>query len=372
MKRATEIAHFRQLCCLGVHSQTAMPSLLKNLHGLIGSSSNSFYWAAENGDITNVYMEQLMPKDIAAYFFMEFLNNRTREFSALDLRKYLPKGQVVGNTAKVFPKSFLRSDVYNLIWRPQSRKQLLWARVRDSQGRANGIALSRVVGDAEFSERDEQTLTQLVPYLAHALNAQPVTPAQLVDNGESAVVVVNRRGEVEHESAEGRHLLLLAAHRRISPEAVDWCGDTDIPPLLTILLERIEAIAAGRPALTPVIELQNLWGKFVLRGYPMESNSATISGPVVVLIERYVPIKLKLLNSMQSLPLSAKQKEVCLLLTEGSSYQNLAERLGVRPNTIIDHVRKIYDKLDVCSHHELLSKLAQGTQTIAPGSVSKH
>ena len=63
--------------------------------------------------------------------------------------------------------------------------------------------------------------------------------------------------------------------------------------------------------------------------------------------------------------LSTKQKEVCLLLTEGPSYQHLAERLGVRPNTIIDHVRKIYDKLDVRSHHELLSKLAQESYTIA-------
>ena len=187
MKHAADIAHFRQLCCLGIASQTVMPSLLKSLHGLVGSTSNSFYWAAENGDITNVYMEQLLPKDIAAYFFKEFVNNRTREFSALDLRKYLPNGQVVGNAAKVFPKSFLRSDVYNLIWRPQSRKQLLWARVRDAQGHANGIALSRVVGDAEFSERDEQLLTQLVPYLAHALNARPATPTQMVDGGESAV-----------------------------------------------------------------------------------------------------------------------------------------------------------------------------------------
>lgn len=75
---------------------------------------------------------------------------------------------------------------------------------------------------------------------------------------------------------------------------------------------------------------------------------------------------------MQSLPLSAKQKEVCLLLTEGASYQTLAERLGVRPNTVIDHVRKIYDKLDVRSHRELLSKLAQGSSAIVPSSRARH
>ncbi len=366
MKHSAEIAHFRQLCCLGIDSQTAMPSLLKYLHRLIGSNSNSFYWAAHNGDISNVYMEQLMPKDIAACFFKEFVNNRAREFSALDLRKYLPKGQVVGNSAKVFPKSFHRSDVYNLIWRPQLRNHLLWARIRDAEGRANGIALSRIVGDAEFSERDEQLLAQLAPYLAHALNAPLATPAQLIDAGESAVVVVNRGGVVEHESAEGRRLLLLAAHPRIAPGAVDWQGDSVVPAVLANLLYRSDAVAAGRPASPPVIELQNPWGKFVLRAYPMESGGSTANNLVVILIERHIPLKLKLLNAMQSMPLSARQKEVCLLLSEGSSYQNLALRLGVRPNTVIDHVRKIYNKLDVRSHHELLIKVAHGPQPNHP------
>lgn len=313
-----------------------------------------------------------MPKDIAACFFKEFVNNRAREFSALDLRKYLPKGKVVGNSAKVFPKSFHHSDVYNLIWRPQSRKHLLWARIRDAEGRANGVALSRVTSDAQFSEHDEQLLAQLTPYLAHALNARPLPPAQLVDAGESAVIVINRRGKVEQESAEGRRLLVLAAHPRIAPGAVDWSGDSTVAAVLGNLLGRIEAVTAGRPTLPPMIELQNPWGKFILRAYPMESSAAATPSLVVVLIERQVPLKLKLLNAMQSLPLSPKQKEVCLLLTEGSSYQHLAERLSVSANTVVDHVRKIYDKLDVRSHHELLSKLANEPKPVSSGSFSRH
>jgi hypothetical protein len=79
MKHATEIAHFRHLCCLGTHSQTAMPSLLKTLRRLIGSSSNSFYWAVANGEITNAYLEQLMPKDISAYQLLGINEKATRD-----------------------------------------------------------------------------------------------------------------------------------------------------------------------------------------------------------------------------------------------------------------------------------------------------
>jgi hypothetical protein len=170
MKHAAEVAHFRQLCCLGIDAHTAMPSLLKGMHGLIGSNSNAFYWADDNGNVTNAYMEQLLPRDLLAAFFKDFLNNRHCALSAHGLRNCLKPDQVVGNSAKIFPKSFHRSDVYNLFWRPESRKQMLWARVRDAQGRENGVTMSRVVGDAEFIDRDERLLAQVAPYFAHALN----------------------------------------------------------------------------------------------------------------------------------------------------------------------------------------------------------
>jgi DNA-binding CsgD family transcriptional regulator len=359
MKFSAEISHFRQLCCLGVDSRTVMPSLLQALHGLVGSHANSFYWAGRNRAFVNVYMEQLMPKDLLEVFFKEYLNNPNQKFAGLDLKNYLRQGQVIGNTSKVFPKTFYRSDVYNLIWRPQTRKCMLWARVFDAEGHINGVTLSRVVGDAEFSDGDEAMLLQLLPYFAHALNAPAESPGKMVEGGESAAIVVNRQGTVEHESAEGRRLLLLATHARVAPDSVDWRASPLITEMIQKLAKRVRGLGASLSMAPPVVEHENAWGKFVLRAYPMEACGESSMGLVVILIERQIPVKLKLLNAMQSMPLSTKQKEVCLLLSEGTSYQGIATRLGVRPNTIIDHVRKIYDKLDVRSHQELLGRLVQ-------------
>jgi DNA-binding CsgD family transcriptional regulator len=143
------------------------------------------------------------------------------------------------------------------------------------------------------------------------------------------------------------------------PGTVDWRGDRALPLALAKLRKSVEALMTGRPAPPSVVEVQNAWGKFVLRAYPLETGEQTENSVVAVLIERHVPVKLELMHVMQSLPPSAKQKEVCLLLAEGASYRAVAERLSVRPNTVIDHVRKIYSKFDVRSHHELLSKLLQ-------------
>jgi DNA-binding CsgD family transcriptional regulator len=62
-------------------------------------------------------------------------------------------------------------------------------------------------------------------------------------------------------------------------------------------------------------------------------------------------------NAMQPLPLSPKQKEVCLWLADGASHKVIAQRLHVSQSTVDDHVRKIYDKLDAHSHEELMHKL---------------
>ena len=57
-----------------------------------------------------------------------------------------------------------------------------------------------------------------------------------------------------------------------------------------------------------------------------------------------------------------KQKEVCLGLAEGASYRAMADRLNVRPSTVIDHGRKIYDKLDGCNHQAVRPRLLRGRQ----------
>ncbi len=80
-------------------------------------------------------------------------------------------------------------------------------------------------------------------------------------------------------------------------------------------------------------------------------------GLIGIVIQRQVPLALKLMESMRALELSARQKEVCLLLAQGKSHPAIAERLTVSRSTVADHVQKIYDKLGVRSHEELVSRL---------------
>jgi two-component system, NarL family, response regulator LiaR len=53
------------------------------------------------------------------------------------------------------------------------------------------------------------------------------------------------------------------------------------------------------------------------------------------------------LDTQKLEPLSAREKEVALLMKEGCTYKEMAEHLGVAPRTIKAHAQSIYTKLQV-------------------------
>ena len=74
-------------------------------------------------------------------------------------------------------------------------------------------------------------------------------------------------------------------------------------------------------------------------------------------IEHHEPQTLKILRTMQKLPLSPSQKEVALLLAQGKSNDYIGNQLHIGKTTVKDHIRKIFVKLDIHRRDELLPVL---------------
>ena len=58
----------------------------------------------------------------------------------------------------------------------------------------------------------------------------------------------------------------------------------------------------------------------------------------------------------QEEPLSAREREILDLLTKGLAPKQVAERLGISPHTVHNHLRKIYGKLHVQSQTQAMLK----------------
>ena len=77
------------------------------------------------------------------------------------------------------------------------------------------------------------------------------------------------------------------------------------------------------------------------------------------------PIARKVLLSLQPVPaapgdettaLSPREREVLDGLAEGQAYKQIADKLGVSIHTVRNYIRRIYEKLHVCSRTEAVAK----------------
>ena len=75
------------------------------------------------------------------------------------------------------------------------------------------------------------------------------------------------------------------------------------------------------------------------------------------MIERFEPMPLTLMRAMRRLPITAREREVCLLLSYGHTHSMIGKRMRVSKHTATDYVRRIHHKLDVRSQDQLMKKL---------------
>lgn len=369
MKHTRAIAYIQQLCSLGLGGEAIMPLLSQALHGVVPMSAFSFFWVDQGAAIANTFQTPFTP-ELTELYLSEFYNKRELEAWPGFSNRVGADGPDVGWTlAEVDRARFYQSDFYHCCMRPRGTHDSVYVRIRDG-GRIRGLALiSRGLADKTFTQGDLDLLARLSPYLCHALRRGGDLELGAVDSGESGLVILDRGGQVKHLSKRARQLLFYATHPLLSPRAVSQSRKTRLPPVLTQLVQTLVETFQGGAAAPPVAHHQNPWGRFVFRAYWLEKPANDLDADALhhypssnaligVTIQHQEPLALKLMESMQSLPLSAREREVCLCLVNGLTQNAIATKLGVRSSTVITYVRKIYEKLDIHSHEELLQKLS--------------
>jgi DNA-binding NarL/FixJ family response regulator len=91
--------------------------------------------------------------------------------------------------------------------------------------------------------------------------------------------------------------------------------------------------------------------------HAVAAGAVPCSARVVTSLFRYVASRRDQDHPVLAPSLTGREDEVLGLLAAGLSNQQIAERLGLRPQTVKNHVRRVYEKLDVHSRLELLGSL---------------
>lgn len=355
MNNKHTVAYIRQLSCLGLDGEIIMPEILRTLHEFIPGALNLFAWADENYQLSNVYSDSSVPASLQSIYIEEFYNSK-KEAAALgagfsDAMRFNRRWR---NTERL-GRQFFSSDMFDGLYRPLGIKHGLQATIREKGRSWGSLALYRRPGEKPFTDQDEMKLHSLAPYIAHGLRSSREVKGEMTASGESGTLIFNSQDKLVQFCPEGQRLLLLAIHAVSIKRDVPGLFES---PALKQICANLRGILKGEAQPIPVIRQQNAWGEFVFRAYPL-STYGEPDGSIAVLIERHEPLPITLMRNMSSLSMTARQREACLLLSLGHSHNEIARLMHVSKYTATDYVRKIYDKLDVRSHEELMKKLAQ-------------
>jgi DNA-binding CsgD family transcriptional regulator len=342
MKQSAAAADIRQLCSLGPGGKAVMPEPFRTPHEAIPSHLNAFFYADCNGELADIYSEY-----------------RTDGLPGIAECMRTRLGVEADETVFAEEELF-RSDYYNLIFRPQGIHIPLQSAAGDRSGRALGAMLIyRGQRDPNYTPEEMRLMASFLPHIAHGMQSRPDLSDAAAGSEDRGLLIVQPPSHVLHVSPQARTLVHFALDR--TPDTKGERGvDAGLAPVLTRLRTNLRDTFGGRPSPPPTTSLKSPWGLFILHAYWLESLQPQEDGLVGVTIERHEPLSLRLLRNMRASGLTARQRQLCLLLFDGMSIPATAKRLNVSQHTIVDHLKKVYLKLDVHNRDELRSKLEGG------------
>jgi DNA-binding CsgD family transcriptional regulator len=353
------LARIQRLCCLGIGSEALMPDLIREVIRLVPSRAGWFFWLGSDLRITNVYVT--FPASILEVYFKEFHHSRLEnELLGTVPRPFWPTKRVLRlwEGLRVDTRTFLRSEYYNAICRPADLYQGLVLLISGANQKRGMLHVNRGEGDPSYEPKDVTMLEAIAGFVAHAMTSATLGDDAFADSDDRALFVVDLDGTVRHASQQAQFLLMMALVPHWSPTA-DWRALNNPAPEIAQLCRALAATANGQIGQPPpVLRLRNPWGEFVLRAYWFGSTDGTEqTGQIGITIERRVPRAVALRRRVEDLPLTAREKQLCLLLAHHRPRQDLADAMGVSTGTVITHQSSIYAKLGVHSRAELLAAL---------------
>jgi len=198
----------------------------------------------------------------------------------------------------------------------------------------------------------------------HRLRDQITVLRAALDSTSSSVLLFDRSGDIVYANPPADRLLSLQTEDELLVETEGEPGK----PLFTVLatiVEKAASSSAEKPGWRGT--LQSLDGRSLACEVTRLPPVSSLPDTVLVLLQPVgsePTVRIDAFCSAYSL--SPREKEVVRLLTEGLTTLAMAERLGISPHTVRDHLKNLYRKTGTSSRSELLGLASR----ILPGATA--
>lgn len=356
MKHSLQLAHIRQLCCLGIPGQMLMPALLRALRQFVNADSAGFFWVDAKGDMTNLYADRMLPPGLMKLYFERHYDGPEFPFRHSFLERAASPEPVTSGSPT---PELLRTTYYNEILRHLDAHHTMYAVIRDQGDALGQLSLYRTRNAPAFTAAERLSIRDISRYIAHAVNrpADLSRSEQFVDSDDEGLVVVDVGGSIMRATAASLNLLSMATRREFNPQTSPLQVGDAAPEIVVRLIDRVRQIGVGGVAAAPREHFDGPWGRFLLSAYTLDDALSAEPSQLGIHIRRKQPLLVKLAEAMGSLELSPQQREVALLLAQGKSNQEIGAALNVSNNTASYHIKQLFLRLDAHDRAEAVSRL---------------
>ena len=185
----------------------------------------------------------------------------------------------------------------------------------------------------------------------------------VLDEIPDAILFIDHKGRLKHVNKAGQIMLegnsLIRRQHSGRLEIRDQQADQWLAAMISDARGGEHRFPGGR------------LGRFVIRVYP-RTGDAGISGAAVRIV-RIIDLDRKgepptVVRVRERFGLSLRQSEVISALARGGTEATVAHALGIKESTVHEHIRRVYDKLELGSRAELIALLARANFDITPHS----
>ncbi len=348
----------KQLCCLGIDGQRFIPILLPELRNVVPSRSTTFLWVDNEYHFENFYDECPDAYIYLPNYLSEFLENRDLE-ARPSLESWLRVSGGVIRSEDFYYRNYKKTDFYNTILHPLHYHQELIVGIKDKSRPRGILFFHRSEHEHPFQRSDVTALQKLMPFIAYALSKNEQL-STIHSEGRSGALLFNGEGDLEHISTDGIQLLILATHPFLNKRSVPRRIESIIPLELLALCQRMRNLFSNHQIVSepPIWRHKNRWGVFTFEAHWLNTWKEKIDDKIIVTIKYQKPLQLRILEVCDKYKLSTKQSQIAIQILSGRDYTAIANQLHISRNTVVDHVRKMFNKTGAHNRQEFLQKLA--------------
>jgi DNA-binding CsgD family transcriptional regulator len=339
-----------RLCHSTLDSRTLRVEVLKRLRNVIPFDATFF---STTDPATLLYTSSLLDFSLPTWARVKLIEN---EYLQDDFNKFLQllKNRLAVGVLSIQTQGELhRSQRYQDILTPLALGDEMRATFVTNAACWGTLCLHRERGAPSYTPAEATFLARLTLHIAEGLRKALLlehTPGATIPDGPGVLILSDDLSVVSRNPAAQYWLAELAEAER---------GDKHtLPHIILAVVARLQTleheVASADPGM-PKVRLQTPSGQW-LRLYASRLNRSAEPGQVAVMFEVAHPVEIAPLI-MQAYQFTKREGEVAHLLLQGYATTQIAATLLVSANTVQDHLKAIFEKVNVRSRRELTGRI---------------